>query len=97
MSTLNDTPIEARVTSEFPFVEGATSAVTLVATLEKLNERIKQMNRQLREIARQHSGVKLLCSITGLGPVLVIAIYAEIGDLSSFAITAKLRAYALPG
>ena len=39
--------------------EAHPAAVAPVATLEKLNELIKQMNRKLRDIARQHSGVKL--------------------------------------
>jgi len=74
--------------------EAKLAAMALAASLEKLNELIKQMNRKLQAIARQHSGIKLLCTILGLGPVLATTIYAEVGDLSRFASKAKLCAYA---
>jgi len=59
---------------------------SLLRRLEFLHKEFLMIERQLRTYANTNhkESYKLLCSIPGIGPVVSIAVLAELGDLSRF-------------
>lgn len=66
---------------------------TLLEELAMLEQLIKRVTRQLDELAQQHPGVALLCSIPGVGPRTAEAMLAYIDDPHRFARTKRVGAY----
>jgi transposase len=52
----------------------------LYQDLQTLDERVRELDRQIAAIARQHEPVKRLQQITGIGPLIASALYALVGD-----------------
>ena len=60
--------------------------------IDDLDERIAQVNRQLRASGADHPYIPLLLSVPGIGWVLAFTIASEIGDIERFAAPKKLVA-----
>jgi transposase len=64
-----------------------------LALIDDLDERIAQVNHQLRASGADHPYIPLLLSVPGIGWVLAFTIASEIGDIERFAAPNKLVAY----
>jgi transposase len=63
----------------------ATRALTdLYAHLALLDERIRDYERQIVQLARQNEAACRLMAITGVGPIIALAMVATVGDARSF-------------
>jgi transposase len=65
-----------------------------LSTIGALDERIRQVSRELRVKAEESEEAKLLMTIPGVGYFSALAILAEIGDISRFSDPEKLCSYA---
>jgi transposase len=71
-------------------VSGLTPIIEEIAGLE---ERIKQIDRHLAEIAKAHADVKHLMSIPGVGVITATALVASVADIHSFARARQFAAW----
>jgi transposase len=63
----------------------ATRALTdLYAHLALLDERIRDYERQIVQLAHQNEAACRLMAITGIGPIIALAMVATVGDARSF-------------
>jgi transposase len=67
---------------------------TFVNVIEVLNEQIKNVNRNIKNIAKSNYLVKILTSMPGIGEYSAILILGEIGDIKRFDNPKSLVRYA---
>jgi transposase len=65
----------------------------LVELLRDLHHRLAEIDRELGELAREHSAARRLATIPGVGPVTATALAAAIGDIGRFRSGRHLAAY----
>ncbi len=65
----------------------------MLATIDYLDERVADLDTQLRPLAARDSRARLLATIPGVGPLLALTIAAAIGDVSRFGSAAQLVGY----
>ncbi|RLF49869.1 MAG: hypothetical protein DRN20_00920 [Thermoplasmata archaeon] len=66
----------------------------MVALIDMLDEKIKELDRELRKIYERTPEIRLLTTIPGVGIYAACLIFAEIGDVRRFTSAEKLCAYA---
>ncbi len=67
---------------------------TYLSVMEKLNEEVKKMDKNLRKIEKRFDEVALLKTIPGISTFSALVIMAEIGDVNRFPDEKKLFSYA---
>lgn len=72
-------------------IEAVNHCLGMIGTLD---ERIKQVSKELEARAKESKEAKLLMTIPGVGYFSALAILAEIGDISRFSDPEKLCSYA---
>ena len=65
-----------------------------MAIIGALNERIREVSKELERRVGENEGAKLLMTIPGISYFSALAILAEIGDISRFPDEEKLCSYA---
>jgi transposase len=65
-------------------VLAARALTDLYAHLSLLDERIRDYERQIVHLARQNEAACRLMAITGVGPIIALAMVATVGDARSF-------------
>ena len=73
---------------------GIESVNRYLDVMEILNEKIKEISLEIKEIAKENEDVKLLMTIPGINYYSAMLILAEIGDVKRFSNSHKLSAYA---
>ena len=67
---------------------------TYLSMYQKLVEEIKPLTQTLNGLATDKPIAKLLMSIPGIGPIVAMTIFAEVGDISRFPSYRNLASYA---
>jgi transposase len=65
----------------------------MLETIEYLDERVAELDKQLRPLAAEDERARLLATIPGVGPLLALTIAAAVGDIARFASASRLVGY----
>lgn len=71
-------------------VQAVTSSLTVLHCLE---QEVRTIETQIREVARPQPGYALLQSVPGIGPILAGTILLEVGDIQRFATVGHFASY----
>jgi transposase len=56
----------------------------LYSDLQRLDERVRELDREIATIAREHEPIARLQQLTGIGPLTASALYALVGDARQY-------------
>lgn len=69
------------------------ATIQLLEGLDLIQDKIFQFQKRMAETFSDNSDVKLLRTIPGIGPILSVVIFSEIGDINRFPFSANLASY----